>query len=352
VRAAQRLRLLWQRGRYGTLSEPQAAAQPADLSVTGSRVAAAGSAAFRDMTTSLVKVEQATALPFKEDKATVLCYLCSVRSRERKPMTDEQYEAFVSYVHKRYTTYIWLGMHRAIPSFFFPVLFPLITTALIFSYDGFTDTVNTIVSAVFAVIGVIGGQLSGWVITGTQPNASSEAANHCQNMLMDLSDDYVAIAYYLLDLYCNESPKLRAFACEVAAAINTELLEEIMLGLIPRPDPNEPEDPILSRARFHRILEPLAEVVAYIQSQGCVPPVDEVLRGRIEVASLREQMDSMAQKLEVLSALLAAHTQPSHHHPPPQSGAPGGGTPAQPEGRPNGRNSSFTAPTGALINVD
>ena len=293
---------------YGTLEDAheRTTRMPTDVRVVGSKLAATACLAFRDMQASLARVERATSLQVDLDRAAILCYLCSIRTIDRKPLTDRQYEAFCDYIYKRYTTYVWLGAWRAVPSFFFPVLFPIITTALILFYDGMSDTVNVILSAIFAVVGTIGGQLAGWVITGTQPNASSEAANEAQNMLLDLSDDYASYAYYLLDLYCNESPALRTFACEVAASLDADLLEAVFFALIPRPDAAEAEDGILTRARFQRVVKPLKEVVAYIQSEGCIPPTDEILRGRIDAANTREQVSTLLQRLHLLSTLVSS----------------------------------------------
>jgi len=234
-----------------------------------------------------------------------LCYLCAVRTASRKPFTDAQHAGFCDYVQKRFTAYTWLAAPKAVPAVFFPVIFPVVTTALYFLWIGMIVVSSTLITAIFSVIAVIGGQLVGWVITGTQPNVSSEAANNAQNMLLDLTDDYEALAYYLLDLHFSDTPAMRKLAAEVASALDVELLEYIMLQLTPRLDPSEPEDPILSKARFRRILTPLHEVVAYIRSEGCMPPFHEGLRGRLEVAHQRERVASLAVRLDLAASMLA-----------------------------------------------
>ena len=299
-------RRMWRSPRmFATLDDGEVAEQGVDVSVTMGQVAAAAAAAFKDMAGLLAQIEQVQSLPVKQDKATVLCYLCCVRPGRRNPLTKRQVSIFVDYVNKRYKTYHWLSARLAVPSFFFPVLFPIITTALFFFTDQLSDADNMLLSALFSIIGVVGGQLAGWIITGTQPNASSEAANAAQEALLDVTDDFQSYAYYLLDLYVNESPRLRNFASEIAKSLNTDILEDAMLALVPRPDPDEAEDPLLSRARFHRILGPLREVVAYIHSEGCMPPVDEGLRARIEVGALREQMGSLTQRLDLVTNIVA-----------------------------------------------
>ena len=306
----ERLARCWRRS-YGTLNDgPGSVSVQLELSVVRSQVAALARAAFKDLAPALERIEKAEYLPSNEAKAVVLCYLCAVHYNTRMPFTRMQYEGFCDYVYKRYAAYTWLGWRRAAPSFFFPVLFPVITTFLFFYCDSLTAADDVVIGLVFSIIGTVGGQTAGWVITGTNPNVSSEAANHAQNMLLDVTDDYEALAYYLLDLYLSDVPAMRAFASKVAAALDTDLLERIMVSLVPRPDPNEPEDPTLSRARFRRILTPLRDVTAYIRSEGCQPPLHEGLRGRVEVAHLREQVGALAARLDLVAShvSVALHT--------------------------------------------
>ena len=221
----------------------------------------------------------------------MLCYLCLVdrSGLERNPFSVRQYDAFCAYIRARYKTFAWLAPMRAVPSFFLPMLCPLIVLLLALAWP-MSPLSLAIATAVISSVEVFCGGLAGWIITGTQPNWSSEAANYAQNMLMDLTEDYSAAAYYLLDLYASELKVQRFFAEEVAAACDTDKLEDAMVALIPRYDPSELEDPLLCRGRFRRLLQPLREVVAYICSQGSIVPVDANLRVRIEVSHIREEL--------------------------------------------------------------
>jgi hypothetical protein len=271
----------------------------------------AGLAAFPGLARELAAIEAASSLPVTDDLAVVLLYLCLLRGPlGRAPTTVAEDEAFSLYIHKRYRTYTWLAPLRGSLSFFAPALLP-IAAALVTLYDASLSVHSAVVmSCLFGVAGVVFGQVSGWIITGTQPNASSEAANHCQNTLLDLSEDYTKYAIYLLDLYTSaDLPRTRDFAAAVAAALNVDAVENSMFLHVPRPDPREPEDPILSRARFRRLLGPLREVVAYIRSEGCTLPRDESLRVRLEVVQLREQVLTLSHTVSLLARMRVPATQ-------------------------------------------
>ena len=253
-------------------------------------------AAFPSIAGSVAEIREYTSLPATTDRATILLYLCMVADPKKSVLTSEQLVVFSNYIHRRYRTYLWLGLKYGTPSFFSPLLLPIFAALFIIYTPDLSAYDAAIISCIFSIAGVLFGQVSGWIITGTQPNASSEAANHCQNTLLDLSDDYASLAYFLLDLYVSMEGTLRKFAIEVARTVDMDLLTKCMFVHIPRPDPKEPEDPILSYARFARVLGPLSEVTRFINSDGTLMPMDEILRGRIEVAQLRAQVLALAHR--------------------------------------------------------
>ena len=247
-------------------------AQQPEVSIFVGRTPTAAMVAFKDLRTTLKRIEHYNALPIEEDRATQLCYLSCVRPFNRMPITEEQHSVFERYVYARFATFRWLDAKLAVPSFFYPIIFPIIMMPLALYWSGYTNEINIILSGIFSILATLGGQLAGWVITGTQPNRSSEAANLCQNMLLDMSDDYMSYAYYLLDLYGNDNPKLSHFAHEFAATMEVENFVDAMVSLVPRPDPLEVEDPILSRARCTGPLTTPAMDGAWCASQEPRPP--------------------------------------------------------------------------------